>query len=107
MTLAFQKKTMKKQLIQEVSDAEIDWEFLDLAMQGVLLQEDAQLTTEQRNSLAEDVFCGPDRSFPIPDCAHVTAAKRLIGQDTKVLSESKDKIMACVNRKAKALSCDK
>lgn len=91
----------------EVSDAEeIDWEFLDLAMQGVLLQEDAQLTTEQRNSLAEDVFCGPDRSFPIPDCAHVTAAKRLIGR-YKGPQSSKDKIMACVNRKAKALSCDK
>ncbi len=91
----------------EVSDAEdIDWEFLDLAMQGILSQEDAQLTTERRNALAEDVFCGPDRSFPIPDCAHVTAAKRLIGR-YKGSDAVKAKIMTCVNKKAKSLSCDK
>jgi len=93
--------------VPPVEDSEdVDWEFLDLAMQGILSQQDAQLSTEQRNALAEDVFCGPDRSFPIPDCAHVTAAKRLIGR-YKGSDSVKSKIMACVNKKAKNMKCDK
>ena len=84
---------------------EIDWEFLDLAMQGMLFQEDAQLSTKQRNELPDSAFCGPERSFPIPDCAHVTAAKRLIGR-YKGSEATKSKIMTCVNKKAATLSCD-
>lgn len=85
---------------------EIDWQFLDFALQGMLMQEDAQLTTEKRNELPDSAFCGPERSFPIPDCAHVTAAKRLIGR-YKGSDATKAKIMACVNKKAASLSCDK
>lgn len=95
---------------EETLDAEdsieVDWEFLDLALQGILMQEDAQLTTEKRNELPDSAFCGPERSFPIPDCAHVTAAKRLIGR-YKGSDATKAKIMACVNKKASSLSCDK
>lgn len=85
---------------------EIDWELLDLALQGILVQEDAQLTTEARNELPDSAFCGPERSFPIPDCAHVTAAKRLIGR-YKGSDATKAKIMSCVNKKAASLSCEK
>ena len=95
---------------EETLDAEdsleIDWELLDLAMQGILIQEDAQLTTEARKALPDSAFCGPERSFPIPDCAHVTAAKRLIGR-YKGSDSTKSKIMACVNKKASSLSCEK
>jgi hypothetical protein len=66
---------------------------------------DAKLSTEERKKLGSSTFCGPDRSFPVPDCAHVTAAKRLIGRYKG--PGSKTKILACVNRKAKALGCDK
>lgn len=105
-SLSEEEDTIDPPEVPASDSEEIDWEFLDLAMQGILLQEDAQLTTEQRNSLAEDVFCGPDRSFPIPDCAHVTAARRLIGR-YKGPQSSKDKIMACVNKKAENMKCDK
>ena len=95
---------------EETLDAEdsieIDWQFLDFALQGMLMQEDAQLTAEKRNELPDSAFCGPERSFPIPDCAHVTAAKRLIGR-YKGSDATKAKIMACVNKKAASLSCDK
>lgn len=102
-----EEETLPPPPVPAEEDSEvIDWEFLDLAMQGILLQEDAQLSTEERNALAEDVFCGPDRSFPIPDCAHVTAAKRLIGR-YKGSDSVKSKIMACVNKKAKMMKCDK
>lgn len=66
--------------------------------------EDAKLSTEKRNKLSKGTFCGPGRSFPVPDCAHVTAARRLIGR-AKVSDATKSKILSCVSRKAKSLSC--
>lgn len=89
----------------EDSDA-IDWHILDLALQGFIIGSDAALTTEQRNELPDSAFCGPERSFPVPDCAHVTAARRLIGR-AKVSDSTKQKILACVNKKAESFSCDK
>jgi hypothetical protein len=65
---------------------------------------DAKLSTEKRKSLKGSAFCGPGRSFPVPDCAHVTAARRLIGR-AKVGSATKSKILACVSRKASAMGC--
>lgn len=70
---------------------------------GVVL-EDAKLSTEKRKSLKSSAFCGPGKSFPVPDCAHVTAARRLIGR-AKVSDGTKSKILACVSRKAKAMGC--
>ncbi len=66
---------------------------------------DAKLSTEKRKSLKGSAFCGPGRSFPVPDCAHVTAARRLIGR-AKVSDGTKSKILGCVSRKAKALGCE-
>jgi len=71
---------------------------------GVEKLEDAKLSTEKRNKLAKSTFCGPGKSFPVPDCAHVTAARRLIGRYTG--EGDKSKILACVSRKAKAMGCD-
>lgn len=70
---------------------------------GVVLT-DAKLSTEKRKSLKGSAFCGPGRSFPVPDCAHVTAARRLIGR-AKVSDGTKSKILGCVSRKAKAMGC--
>jgi len=67
--------------------------------------EDAKLSTAQRKRLPGSGFCGPNRSFPVPDCAHVTAARRLIGR-ASVSASTKAKILACVSRKASAMSCD-
>lgn len=65
---------------------------------------DAKLSTESRKKLSGSTFCGPNRSFPVPDCAHVTAARRLIGR-AKVEDTTKSKILACVSRKASSLGC--
>jgi hypothetical protein len=94
-------------------EEDIDWDLLDLALEaevGRLAQEDvalkdAQLSSEKRSKLSEDAFCGPNRSFPVPDCAHVTAARRLVGR-AKLSASQKDKVLACVNGKAKSLGCD-
>ena len=64
--------------------------------------EDAKLTAKKRNALKSGTFAGPNRSFPVPDRAHVIAARRLLGR-AKVSSATKAKIRAKVERKAKQL----
>jgi hypothetical protein len=66
---------------------------------------DNKLTAEGRKKLKGGSFCGPNRSFPVENKAHVVAARRLIGR-AKVSSSTKSKILACVNRKAKAMGAD-
>jgi hypothetical protein len=63
----------------------------------------ARLSSEQRKKMKASTFCGPDRSFPVPDCDHVIAARRMI--DRYKGEGSKERIMACVERKAKTMSC--
>ena len=64
----------------------------------------SRLSTEERRKLKASTFCGPKRSFPVPDCDHVTAARRLIGRYKG--EGNKDEILACVARKAKKMNCD-
>jgi len=85
-------------------------EFAKMRDEGLLTEEeftaaDAKLSTQQRKKLSKSTFCGPERSFPVPDCAHVTAARRLIGRYKG--PGNKATILACVSRKAKALGCTK
>lgn len=87
-----------------IDDDTIDWFVMETAL-NALVTEDARLTAAQRKKLSAKTFCGPDRSFPVPDCAHVTAARRLIGR-AKLSSSQKARVLACVNRKAKNMGCD-
>lgn len=64
-----------------------------------------KLTTKDRKKLKSSTFCGPNRSFPVPDCKHVAVAKAYLGR-SKFSQATKKKIAACINRKAKALGCD-
>jgi hypothetical protein len=87
--------------------AELEAEMDAAKAEGELTDEqikDAKLSSEQRKGLKSSTFCGPGRSFPVPDCAHVTAARRLIGR-AKVSESTKSKILACVSRKASSMSC--
>lgn len=87
----------------QTDEVQFDWEIFDLALTASL--GDAALTTEQRKNLPDSAFCGPERSFPVPDCAHVTAARRLIGR-AKLSEAQKDRVLACVNKKADRMKCD-
>jgi hypothetical protein len=60
--------------------------------------------TKQRKNLKKSTFCGPQRSFPCNDCAHVVAAKRMLNR-SKFSDSTKAKIRACINRKEKSLGC--
>ncbi len=66
-------------------------------------EEDAKkLTTKDRKRLRK--FCGTGRSFPVPDCKHVAVAKAYLGR-SKFSKSTKEKIAACINRRAKKLGC--
>ena len=84
-------------------EALIDWYLLDAALAFEL--EDKALSTEERNNLPESAFCGPERSFPVNDCAHVTAARRLLNR-AKLSDSQKAKVLSCVNDKAESMKCD-
>lgn len=64
-----------------------------------------KLTTKDRKKMNKSTFCGPDRSFPVPDCKHVAVAKTYLAR-SKFSKSAKKKIAACINRKAKQLGCN-
>lgn len=61
---------------------------------------DAVLKAADRKKLGEKTFCGPDRSYPVPDCTHARAAVRLASHASNPSS-----IVACAKRKAARLGC--
>jgi len=81
-----------KKMLDEKLITEEEWEIAD-----------KQLNAEQRKKLPETVFCGPNRSFPVLDCVHVTAARRLID---RLEGFSDEVTINKIDRKAKALGYD-
>lgn len=63
-------------------------------------QKEAKLTKAQRDRLPDSAFCGPGRSFPAHDRAHVIAGLRLLGR-SKFSDSTKAKIRACLLRKGR------
>ena len=61
---------------------------------------DAVLKSAERNKLSGKTFCGPDRSYPVPDCTHARAAVRLASH-----AANPSAITACAKRKAARLGC--
>jgi hypothetical protein len=70
--------------------------------QSTELPGEAKLSTAARKKLPDSAFCGPNRSFPAHDKAHVTAGLRLLGRAT-LSSAEKSRVRACLIRKGKAL----
>lgn len=68
------------------------------------VEESKKLTTKDRKKLKSSTFCGPNRSFPVPDCKHVATAKAYLNR-SNFSQATKKRIAACINRKAKSLGC--
>ena len=81
--------------------ADMEKEFDAMKEEGILTEDNKKLNSEDIEKLPDSVFCGPNRSFPVPDCAHVTAATRLVGKYKG--PGNKSEILANVNRRAEAL----
>lgn len=64
--------------------------------------EEAKLTYKQRQDLPESAFCGPDRSYPAHDAAHVrNAFARLSAFGKRLPRATAQKIYRCLVRRAK------
>lgn len=57
-----------------------------------------KLNAKQRNALPASAFCGPGRSFPVPDMVHVRAARAFVNRSALSASQ-RAKVLACVARK--------
>lgn len=64
-----------------------------------------RLTPAARKKLSAGTFCGPGKSFPVPDCKHWWAALRVLPKYKGPGDRSK--IKACIQRKGKELGCTK
>ena len=64
--------------------------------------EEAKLTYQQRKNLPSSAFCGPNRTYPAHDAAHVRNAFARLAQFGNRLSPAvRARILACLKRKAK------
>jgi len=77
------------------------------ALQGDLKEDedivslkDAKLTADSRKKLADSVFCGPNRSYPVNDRAHAKSAMAYAKKN-----EVETSVVDCITRKAKRLGC--
>ena len=82
-----------------------DWVAADISPERLekIKALDKKLTTKTRKALPDEVFCGPDRSFPVQDCAHYANAKARLANYNG--SGSKATIRACIERRGKTLKC--
>ena len=87
----------------ESSDEDVELSAEELYLvEGELPYPEAKLTAAQRKRLPDSAFCGPDRSFPAHDKAHVLAGLRLLGR-AKLSPAQKARVRACLLRKARQL----
>lgn len=79
------------------------WKQVDEFLMDGLDEEDKKLTTAARKKLPANVFCAPDRAFPVPDCLHYRVAKSYLNRYKG--PGDKKKILACIERRGKLLGC--
>jgi len=92
------------ELMKQV-DSEVSLFFETLYDMLPIAYRDKVLTTQARKALPASAFCGPERSFPVPDCGHVAAAKARLKNYKG--AGSKERILSCINTHAKGLGCFK
>ncbi|MCK4525750.1 hypothetical protein KAW18_00145 [candidate division WOR-3 bacterium] len=68
------------------------------------IEEGKALTTKQRKRMKKTTFCGPGRSFPVPNCRYVGIARAYLAR-SKFSAATKKRIAACINRKEKEMNC--
>lgn len=99
----------------EITDADkersykVVWDEVEAAVKDGALHSDVakQLTDEKRATLPKSSFADPaNRLFPVSDCAHVTAVRRLVAK-SKISDELKANLTALADRKAKVFGCTK
>lgn len=82
----------------------MSFEYLDELIEKANKAMGKVLTTKDRKKLKKSAFCGPGRSFPVPDCSHYTAGLRLLNR-SKFSDVTKAKIRSCIVSKGKKMNC--
>jgi hypothetical protein len=67
--------------------------------------EEAQLSYKQREKLPDSAFCGPNRSYPAHDAAHVRNGLARLSQFGKG-KKSYSRILACLRARAKKMGIE-
>jgi hypothetical protein len=75
-----------------------------LDLEGFTLEE-AQLSYKAREKLPDSAFCGPNRSYPAHDAAHVRNGLARLGQFGKG-KKSTSRILSCLKARAKKMGID-
>ena len=91
----------------ETADQKVDVKAVYAMFEEILDEfklSDTKLDEKALNGLPDSAFCGPERSFPVPDKAHATTAQHVIGRYKG--PGNKAEILATINRKAKSLGAD-
>ncbi len=70
-----------------------------------VLDAESKLVTEDLAKLPLSSFCGPNRSFPVPNAVHATAARKVLGR-AKASAETKATIVASIDRRSKTFKSD-
>ena len=69
--------------------------------------EEAKLTYAKRENLPASAFCGPNRTYPAHDAAHVRNALTRLGTfGHRLKPVVRSRILACVKRRAKQYGID-
>lgn len=97
-----EEKAIKEKKLSS-DDVEVDWYLLDCALRFELNSTEVEIKDE--DSLSDEIFCGPNRTFPILDCSYVSAARQLVSK-ANLSDAQKTKILSIVDEKANALKCD-
>ncbi len=94
------KDAVEAWTLTEMEDLEEEWQ---LYKDGVI--KDAPLSTAQRKRIPGRMFCGPNRSFPVPDKARVRNALARLGQGfpKDVSDATRARILSCVKKRARTL----
>lgn len=69
--------------------------------------EEAELTYQQREKLPDSAFCGPNRTYPAYDNAHVKNALARLSQFGKNLKPAtRNRILNCLKQRAKRMGIE-
>lgn len=69
--------------------------------------EEAKLTYKSRENLPASAFCGPNRTYPAHDAAHVRAGLQRLSQfGGKMSSAAKASIFRCLSSRAKRMGVE-
>ena len=72
---------------------------IEVALTEDKLTDDAKLTAGARKKLPDSAFCGPDRSFPAHDAAHVRNGLARLNQSS-LSGSAKKSTLTCLRRRA-------